>query len=401
VKPVDRRSLLRNLGGSAAALQFVPRHAMSEFLRAMREVRATQEQRIIRPNGQENGEMQRMCVAFLGQFFAPALAVAIVRQGAFVVEKAVGLADPAMHEQTSVNTLFRIADVSKPITAVAIFTLLEAGKVALSDKVFGAGGVLGDAYGRAPYKQYVTDITVDQLLTHTCGGWPNDANDPMLHNNGWDVTKLISETIANVPLTSAPGTAWAYSNFGYCILGRVIEKVSGQAYASYVQQAVLAPCGITDMAIAGNSEKQRQANEAVYLGQFGENPYKVNVTRMDSTAGWVATASDVCKFAAHVGGGDGIPSLLKPETLRAMTTPTPVLQPGSGQAQYARGWMIDANGDIYHSGSLPGSTALVLRTTYRMCWGGATDTRSQPASTTDRGLFNLFTRMVQAVPAWS
>ena len=143
MKPVDRRSLLRNLSGSAAALSLVPRYAMSEFLRAMRSERgdgARQEQRIIRPNGQENGEMQRMCVAFLGQFFAPALAVAIVRQGAFVVEKAVGQADPAMHEQTSVNTLFRIADVSKPITAVAIFTLIEAGKLQLSDKVFGAGG---------------------------------------------------------------------------------------------------------------------------------------------------------------------------------------------------------------------------------------------------------------------
>ncbi len=55
----------------------------------------------------------------------------------------------------------------------------------------------------------MADITVDELLTHTSGGWPNDANDPMMHNDGWDQTKLITETIANVPLTNAPGTHWA------------------------------------------------------------------------------------------------------------------------------------------------------------------------------------------------
>src|SRR5664279_6347107 len=84
-----------------------------------------------------------------------------------------------------------------------------------------------------------------------------------------------------------PGQHWAYSNFGYCVLGRVIEKVSGQPYKDYVQQAVLTPCGITDMQIAGNTLKQRAHNEAMYVGQFGENPYDMNVARMDSHGGWI------------------------------------------------------------------------------------------------------------------
>ena len=63
----------------------------------------------------------------------------------------------------------------------------------------------------------------------------------MMHNDGWDHTKLIAETIANQPLTNQPGTHWAYSNFGYCILGRVIEQITGQPYDAYVKGNILAP----------------------------------------------------------------------------------------------------------------------------------------------------------------
>ena len=86
-----------------------------------------------------------------------------------------------------------------------------------------------------------------------------------------------------------PATHWAYSNFGYCVLGRVIEKITGQTYENFVQQSILAPCGITDMRIAGNSYRDRAPNEVAYLGQFNENPYNMNVRRMDSHGGWIAT----------------------------------------------------------------------------------------------------------------
>jgi CubicO group peptidase (beta-lactamase class C family) len=392
---LDRRSILKQLGG-AASLAAIP-----SFLEIASAARPSPQDRVIRPNGQEHQEIRRQGLAFMQQYFAPALSLAIVRQSAFVVEDSFGMADPAIKEQCSVNTLFRIADASKPVTAVAIFTLIEAGKIQLNDKVFGAGGVLGDAYGKAPYKQYVTDITVDNLLTHTCGGWPADANDPMMHNNGWDVAKLISETIANVPLSNPPGTNWAFSNFGYCILGRVIEKVSGQAYASYVQQSVLGPSGITDMLIAGNSEKQRANNEAAYLGQFGENPYKMNVARMDSTDGWIGSSSDLVKFASHVGGSQTIPSILQPDSIRMMLTPSPAFAPANAPTKYARGWMVDNQGNFYHSGSLPGSTSLVLRTSYGMCWGALTNTRSQPYQTMNAGLFSLMGSIVSDVPEWN
>ena len=116
------------------------------------------------------------------------------------------------------------------------------------------------------------DITLDHLLTHTAGGWAADSNDPMMHNSGWSQEKLITSTIENVPLTSTPDTQWAYSNFGYCLMGRVIERVTGQWYETYVQANILARCGITDMQIANNSERHRASNEVVYIGQYSEDP---------------------------------------------------------------------------------------------------------------------------------
>ncbi len=207
----------------------------------------------------------------------------------------------------------------------------------------------------------MNDITVDHLLTHTAGGWAADSNDPMLHNNGWDQSKLIAETIEKVPLTSQPGTQWAYSNFGYCVLGRVIEQAAGQPYEAYVQKSILAPCGIAGMQIAKNSERQRASNEVVYAGQYSEDPYKININRMDSTGGWIASSTLLVQFLDHVAGAPGIPALLKPESIHMMTTPAPATP--QGDARYARGWMVANNGagSWWHSGSLPGSTAFMIR----------------------------------------
>ena len=143
-------------------------------------------------NQQRGGGMMADTQAFERQYRVPAMSVAISRNGRFVYDHAGGMADPQHSIQAQQDSLFRIADLSKPITAVTIFSLIEKGKLNLTDKVFGPGAILGTNYGNPPYKTYVADITVDHLLTHTVGGWAADANDPMLHNNGWDQAKLIT-----------------------------------------------------------------------------------------------------------------------------------------------------------------------------------------------------------------
>jgi len=350
-------------------------------------------------SGRERGELGRLVAEFKRQYNVPALSVAITRNGQFVYDRALGIADRKDSIETTTSNLFRIASVTKPITAVAVFTLIENGKLHLNDKVFGAGSILGMKYGKGTQKQYVTDITVDNLLTHTCGGWPNDSTDPMFQHDSWDHTQLISWTLENLPLTYPPGQHWAYSNFGYCLLGRVIEAVSGEAYADYVQANVLAPCGIQGMQIAQNSERKRSANEVIYYGQYGEDPYKINVTRMDSHGGWIATPAGLVQFLDHL-GSPNFSSLLKPETIRTMTTPSPVYPPGP--ARYARGWMVRDNGagNWWHNGSLPGSTTIMVRTASGLCWAALTNTRTEPSDEINNSLDQLVWNMVKSVPSW-
>jgi CubicO group peptidase (beta-lactamase class C family) len=379
----SRRSMIRNLLTAAATGVVVPHmYAFSPQ----------------RSEGYAPGEraaMFRVGRAFMEQFSVPALSVTIARNGQSVYETPFGVADRKEALQTSASSLFRIASVTKPITAVTIFSLIEKGQLNLTDKVFGPSGVLGTKYGNPPFLQYVTDITVDHLLTHTCGGWPNDSTDPMFQHDSWDHEKLISWTLKNLPLTYPPGQHWAYSNFGYCILGRVIEQVTGQPYAAYVQNNILSACGISDMSIAGNKLSQRLPNEVVYFGQYDEDPYKMNVTRMDSHGGWLATPTDLVQFLNHV------PNLLKPETIRIMTTPSPAYPQGS-PAKYARGWMVRNNGlgNWWHSGSLPGSTTIMVRTSTGLSWAALTSTRTEPSNVIDTALDEMMWNMVRQVPAW-
>jgi len=381
---LTRRELIANLlrtGASAA----VAGPALNMFA-----------QSAFAPQGPRRGPMF-YTNSFQRQFRVPAMSVALSRNGQFVYDHAGGMADPQHSIQAQQNSLFRIADLSKPITAVAIFSLIENGKLNLTDKVFGPGAMLGTKFGNPPYKIYVADITIDHLLTHTAGGWAADDNDPMLHNNGWDQAKLIASTIANVPLTAAPGTQWIYSNFGYCILGRVIEQVTGQPYAAYVQANILGPCGISGMQIAANSEHDRAANEIIYIGQYSEQPYKINIIRMDSTAGWIASSTRLVQFLNHVAGNPNIPALLKPATIQAMTTPASAYP--AGDARYARGWMVSGNGagSWWHNGSLPGSTALMVRNPDGSCSAAICNTRAQPHQEMDTALYDMLWNLGQNI----
>jgi CubicO group peptidase (beta-lactamase class C family) len=391
-KQLSRRSLIRGLASTAAAGTFLP----SAFAAGPWVLQDADDQL----TGRERGQMGHLVAEFKRQFNVPALSVAFARNGQFVFDQAFGIADRKDSVEATTDNLFRIASVTKPITSVAIFILIEKGKLHLNDKVFGASGIFGNKYGKGTAKQYVTDITVDHLLTHTCGGWSNGPNDPMFQHDSWNQTELISWTLENQPLTFPPGQHWAYSNFGYCLLGRVVEQVSGQAYADYVQANVLGPSGITGMQIAQNSERKRAPNEVVYYGQYGEDPYKINVTRMDSHGGWIATPSNLVQFLDHI-GSPPIPSLLKPETIRIMTTPSPAY-PASSPAKYARGWMVRDNGagNWWHTGSLPGSTTIMVRTTTGLRWAALANTRTQPSDEINTAFDNLLWAMAHSVPRW-
>jgi len=232
------------------------------------------------------------------------------------------------------------------------------------------------------------------LLTHTCGGWQNNASDPMFRFPQMNHQQLIGWTLDHLPLAHTPGEHWAYSNFGYCLLGRVIEKVTGKAYRDFVREVVLSPSGVSDMKIAGNTAQQRAPREVIYYDQDDEDPYNMNLERMDSHGGWLATPADLVDFATHVDGFSTTPSILKRATIQEM------ISPSRANPAYAKGWMINSAGNWWHNGSLPGSTTIMVRTASGFCWAALTNTRRQPYDEIGLALDNMVWDMVRRVSAW-
>lgn len=336
--------------------------------------------------------MRQLGLDFMQTYDVPALSFAVGYAGEIVHQDALGFTDREANTPVTSAHLFRIASVSKMITSVAIFRLVERNRLQLSDKVFGPGTVLGTRYGTPPYSPGVDQITIEHLLTHTSGGWSNDNRDPMFVDPAIGQTELIARTLANRPLDHPPGQNFAYSNFGYCLLGRVIEHLAGQPYADHVQSEILSRCGITDMVIAGNTLEQRRPNEVKYHGQ-GENPYKMNVRRMDSHGGWLACPTDLVQFVMHVDGYAKPASLLEPRSIQEMTTAS------SANSGYAKGWAVNRNDNWWHTGSLPGTSTIAVRTHRGFCWAAFTNTRRRN-SQMDRDLDDLNWKMVRKVEAW-
>src|SRR5699024_5493340 len=169
-------------------------------------------------------------------------------------------------------------------------------------------------YGTQPYGKYITDITISNLLHHTEGGWGNTQDDPMFSHYDFSQVQLISWTLDHQPLIHPPGTHYQYSNFGYCILGRVIEQLTGMSYATFVQDSILKPIGVMDMQIAGNTRGDRKPNEVIYYQPAG-NPHGFNVTRMDSHGGWIASATNIVRFLVHIDDFPHPPDILNKKSL--------------------------------------------------------------------------------------
>ncbi|MGB6067880.1 MAG: serine hydrolase domain-containing protein [Desulfomonilaceae bacterium] len=343
-----------------------------------------------KPSERELAATARIARQFMGQYKVPGLSVAIARHGQLVYAKAFGYADKAAGERLTPSHLFRIASVTKPITSVAIFSLIEQRRLRLNDLIFGSRGVLHFDYGKT-YPALVKEITLYNLLTHTCGGWDIDKADPMFLNPAMNHRELIEWTIRHQPLRNVPGKHYAYSNFGYCILGRVLEKVTGQPYAQFVKQHVLARGGIKNMRLAGNTLAQRVRGEVRYYGQNGENPYNMNVRRMDSHGGWIGTPIDLVRFLIHVDGFSFTTNILRLNTIKTMTTPS------AANSNYACGWAVNEVPNWWHNGSLPGTTTIVVRTASGLCWAAFTNTRAKGM---DLAIDRMMWKMAKAVPAW-
>jgi CubicO group peptidase (beta-lactamase class C family) len=215
----------------------------------------------------------------------------------------------------------------------------------------------------------------------------------MFKEQGLNQEQLIANTLKTQPLQNAPGQKYAYSNFGYCVLGRVVEAASGIPYAQFVRQRILVPIGIRDMRIATHRPAE---DEVTYYGQGGQRPYDLPITRLDSLGGWISTASDMARFLANLftpQDREGTRAILKAESLRQMTQGTPA------NGGYACGLAVNRAGNAWHAGGLDGTTSLMLHTHSGLSWAAVANTRStKPSMEPDLG--RLMWTIARSVPQW-
>jgi N-acyl-D-amino-acid deacylase len=330
---------------------------------------------------------------FLRDHRIPGAAVAVTDQGRLVYARGFGYADLAARQQVEPESLFRIASISKPITAVAVLQLIEAGKLTLDDKVFEIldfEPVIEAAGDRCDIR--IRDITIRHLLQHR-GGWDRDESfDAMFQAVRFadqvgvpppaDQSTVIRAMFTQ-RLDFDPGKRYAYSNFGYCLLGRIIEKQTDQNYEHYVQEHVLKPLGITSMQIGATRRSQRCDGEVCYyhpdsgtsvfqsdLGQRSPSAYGAwNLEAMDSHGGWIASAIDLARFASAFDDPDHCPILTRESIDLMYDRPEGLAGHDSGgepkAKYYSLGWSNRAVGDgktnHWHGGSLPGTSTILIR----------------------------------------
>lgn len=331
--------------------------------------------------GTGRGRVANLLTDFQTRFRIPGLSLAMADRGQLKLLACTGVADRVTGEPIRPQHQFRIASVSKPMTAVAVLRLVEQRRLTLDDSVFGKGGVLADFMPAAPVAERgkLERITVRDLLQHTAGGWSNQRRDPMFvpEARGLSHADLIRWTLRHQPLARNPGTGYAYSNFGYCLLGRIIERVRAQPYEQAMHELVLKPCGATATELAGNTRAARRPDEVTYY-EDDRDPYgpAMDVRRMDAHGGWISTASDLVRFANHVDGFPRPADLLSKRSLRTMTTPSPH---GDG---YALGWATNRHNNWWHTGSFAGGSSILVRTADGHCWAVLVNSRARVAGYT-------------------
>ena len=368
-------------------------------------------------------EADRLIEGFLAKHKVPGASVAIANASKIVYSKGFGCADVETNSQVTSSSLFRIASLSKPITAVAILQLVEQGKLKLEDKVFSIVDFEAeiDAAGEA-FDKRLREITIEQLLLHR-GGWDRDKSfDPMFQSvrfaeeQGKPSPASQLDVIVSMlrqRLDFEPGERFAYSNFGYCLLGRVIEKIAGESYESYVQSHVLKPLGITRMRIGATRIEGRAVDEVRYyargksksvfqadLGVKVSPPYGAwHLEAMDSHGGWIASAEDLVRFAAAFDDWDHC-LILSRRSIERMHA-VPFASPGT-DAYYTFGWnnRMNASGkaNYWHTGSLPGTLTIMIRRRDGSNMVALLNTRdSQDASKLEQGLDVLMHKVADAV----
>ena len=339
--------------------------------------------------------------------------IAVTRNDSLLYVKGFGWADTEKKQEMQPSNIMRLASVSKLLTAVGVMRLAEAGTLKLSDHVFGPKGILNDtAFTNAIKDQRYLDITVEQLLRHKAG-FTTGAGDPMFSTRYIMMQNRLTTPPDNNTLMKillkrrlgfTPGTAKRYSNVGYTLLSMIIEKKTRMSYEDYMRRFVFEPAGCYDFHIAGSYEKDRRRNEVKYYMHKGSEPvYEYNnsgrmvekcygendIPNLKGAGAWCASAAELSRLVASIDLLPGVKDILSKKSVEFMTREMP-------DHDFSIGWNFCPKGRPWiRTGSLSGTSALVLRYPDGECWILITNTSTWKGHGFSNDTMRLFERLRQ------
>jgi CubicO group peptidase (beta-lactamase class C family) len=276
----------------------------------------------------------------------PGLSVAIVKDGQTVLQRGWGIVDERRGMPAVAGTEYQIASVTKQFTAAAILRLSEEGKLSLDDPVTKYVNGLPQAYA---------DVTLARLLNHTAGV-PNFTEFFREFHVPLAPARLI-DSLAERPLLFAPGTGFHYSNSGYYLLGLVIETVTGEEYADYLDEQFFTPLGMTSTHYCGELNRPIPTGFVRARGGKSVHADAWDPSILFAAGSLCSTAGDLAKWEVALGEGH----ILSEASYRLMTTPAPPADVTT-RMSYGYAMMVDttdAGPYLHHDGAVSGFRAQV------------------------------------------
>ena len=270
-------------------------------------------------------------------------AVLVVKDGKPMLSEAYGLADREHKVPNTLKTRFRIGSMNKMFTATSILQLAQAGKLGLND-------ALGKNLTDYPNKDVASKVTIHELLTHT--GGTGDIFGPEFEAHRLDLRTLDDyvKLYGKRDPEFDPGSKWEYSNYGFILLGAIIEKVSGQIYYDYVREHIYVPA---DMTSTGSEPEDRAVPDRSIGYMRAPEGWKPNNDtlpyRGTSAGGGYSTVEDLVKFGIAIEGN----KLLDAHYTELLTTG----KPGTPDDSYAYGFgdqKVNGTRCFGHGGGAPG-----------------------------------------------
>jgi len=281
--------------------------------------------------------------------------VLISKDNHIIYQKSFGYADKKGHKKNTKTSIFSIASLTKSLTAVGVMKLVEEGKLTLETPV--------STYFPDFMPDNSKDITIQHLLNNSSGmeaniGRTDDNGNGLMPEETLITFDELLEKFKDSKLKFEPGTGYDYNNFGYLLLANIIEKVSKQSYADFMEQAVFKPAGMKNTSIAFFNSLNQKAQPYLGLGmtEFEKFNAPFHPSWLVGAADMNSTTVDLLKFMQALDNG----ILLKSTSVNKIYTATQAI--GVNEMLSGLGWVIDHKGDekwIYNNGLLPGYASVM------------------------------------------